>query len=104
MRWRAAIVLLVLAPAGALAQGPSPAASPAPAPSPASPPDAIAAAIAGARRLVDQNRPADAVKALSALPADPRVREMTGVAYYHANDPLRAIEELQSVVDGFPPD
>jgi tetratricopeptide (TPR) repeat protein len=105
----AAALLLALA-AGALAQEPSPVpkASPTPspsaAPSPSASPDPIAAAVAHARRLVEENRPADAVKALSAAGADPRVRAMTGVAYYHANDPLRAIEQLQAVLDVLPPD
>jgi len=96
VRWAPTVALLALLPASALAQPPSPA--------PSASPDSIAAAVAHARQLVDQGRPADALKGLGALPADPRVREMTGVAYYHAGDPLHAIDELQAVLDALLPD
>src|SRR5262249_25102914 len=76
----------------------------APAPSPSAAPDPVAAAVAAARQLIDQGRPGDAVKTLSSWPSDPHVRQAIGVAYYHANEPLRAIDALQTVLDALPPD
>jgi tetratricopeptide (TPR) repeat protein len=58
-------------------------------------------ALADARRLIDAGQPAAAVEKLHALDdrADPRVAELLGVAYFHANDPGRAIDTLTPVVD-----
>jgi len=73
------------------------------APSPS--PDAVPAALARARQLIDQGSPAAALQVLADAPAaDPRVRVLTGVARYHANDPLPAIEGLAAVLPALPPD
>lgn len=66
--------------------------------------DPIAAAIAEARGLVDNGRPAAAIEHLKALdrPGDVRVAHMLGVAYYHANDPGRAIATLAPIVEELP--
>ncbi len=64
-----------------------------------SPPDGIAAQIAAARSLVDQGKPAEAITSLSVLDrSDPRVAELLGVAYYHADDFAHAIEALAPIV------
>jgi tetratricopeptide (TPR) repeat protein len=62
-------------------------------------------ALAEARSLVDQGRPAEAVARLSPLDdgTDPRVGQLLGVAHYHANDHVRAIERLSAVVDRLEP-
>lgn len=74
-----------------------------PAPSPS--PDAVPAILARARQLIDQGSPSAALPVLARAPAgDPRVRVLTGVARYHANDPLPAIEELAAVLPALPPD
>ncbi|HEY3122045.1 MAG TPA: tetratricopeptide repeat protein [Vicinamibacteria bacterium] len=55
------------------------------------------------RALIDAGKPAAAIEKLKTLDAAaPRVAEMLGVAYYHAGDPLRAIEQLAAVVDRLP--
>jgi tetratricopeptide (TPR) repeat protein len=68
-------------------------------------PDGVATKLATARALVDQGKPREAVTALSALDrSDPRVAELLGVAYYHADDYARAIEALAPIVSKLPGD
>jgi tetratricopeptide (TPR) repeat protein len=70
-----------------------------------SPPDNVAAQLAAARTEVDQGKPRDAIASLSALDrSDPRVAELLGVAYYHADDYAQAIEALAPVVSKLPGD
>src|SRR5207237_133168 len=47
---------------------------------------------------------AERLTGLGPPPAEPRLRELTGVAYYHAGDPLHAIDALQAVLDALRPD
>jgi tetratricopeptide (TPR) repeat protein len=58
------------------------------------------AILAEARALVDAGRPTTAIEKLTRLDAgdDPLVAELLGVAYYHANDPGKAIETLTPIV------
>ena len=57
--------------------------------------DARAAALAEARRLVNAGRPDAAIDALRALPAqDAQAALLRGVAHYHANHPVQAIDTL----------
>ena len=67
--------------------------------------EVVNATIAEARKLVDRGQPSLAIEKLRALnePADPRVAELVGVAYYHANDPARAIEQLSAILDRLAP-
>jgi tetratricopeptide (TPR) repeat protein len=59
--------------------------------------------LAVARALIDAGKPAAAIEKLKSLdPSAPRVGEMLGLAYYHAGDALRAIEQLTAVVDRLP--
>jgi len=75
----------------------------APPPSPSA--DEVPAMLARARQLIDQGSPSAAVQLLAGAPAaDPRVRVLRGVARYHANDPLPAIEDLAAVLPALPPD
>src|SRR5206468_3226545 len=66
--------------------------------------EAISKALAEARSLIDTGRANEAIEKLKALTGsgDPRTAQMLGVAYYHANEPVRAIEQLGSVVDKLP--
>jgi tetratricopeptide (TPR) repeat protein len=74
--------------------------------------DAVAALVAEARALLDAGKPDAAIAKLSAEGAstrlgtgaerDPRVAELLGVAYYHANDPARAIETLTPEIGRLP--
>jgi tetratricopeptide (TPR) repeat protein len=59
-----------------------------------------AAVLAEARALVDAGRPTTAIEKLMLLGAadDPLVAELLGVAYYHANDPGKAIDTLTPIV------
>jgi tetratricopeptide (TPR) repeat protein len=70
----------------------------------AAPTDA-AAVLTEARALIDAGKPAAAIERLRAhgTDADPRVVALLGVAYYHANDPARAIDTLQPVLRRLPP-
>ena len=69
------------------------------------PPDNLAAQLATARTQVDQGKPRDAITLLSALDrTDPRVAELLGVAYYHADDYPHAIEALAPIVSKLPAD
>jgi len=57
--------------------------------------DPRAAALAEARRLVNAGRPDAAIDALRALPAqDAQAALLRGVAHYHANHPVQAIDTL----------
>ena len=66
--------------------------------------DATTALVAEARALVDGGQPAAAIAKLHAASADgdPRIAELLGVAYYHANDPARAIETLTPTLGRLP--
>jgi tetratricopeptide (TPR) repeat protein len=69
------------------------------------PPDNLAAQLATARTHVDQGKPRDAIASLSVLDqSDPRVAELLGVAYYHADDYAHAIEALAPIVSQLPGD
>jgi tetratricopeptide (TPR) repeat protein len=63
-------------------------------------------AVAQARALIDAGQPGTAIEMLRPLAAAGNVRagELLGVAYYHANDPARAIEQLQPIVPRLAPD
>jgi tetratricopeptide (TPR) repeat protein len=63
-----------------------------------------AAVLAQARLLINQGNPQAAIEKLEALgkPRRPEVSHLLGVAYYHADDHLHAIEELTAVVDTWP--
>jgi tetratricopeptide (TPR) repeat protein len=63
-------------------------------------PSEIGAALSAARKLIDTGQARAAIDQLSALPhADnPLVAELLGVAYFHANDPARAIDQLAPAV------
>lgn len=66
--------------------------------------DPVASALANARKLIDAGRPSQAIEKLRTLDeSDLRVAELLGVAYYHADNPVRAIEQLSSVVDRLAP-
>jgi tetratricopeptide (TPR) repeat protein len=70
---------------------------------PPAPPDARAATLAEARRLVHAGKPDAAIEALRTLPIDdPQVAQLRGVAHYHANHPVQAIEALGPVVAKLP--
>lgn len=89
------------APAVSSAAPPSPSATPSPTTTPA--PDPIAPVLAEARTLINEGKPAAAVQKLQALDAtNPLVAHMLGVAYYHADDHVRAFETLKPVVDRLP--
>jgi tetratricopeptide (TPR) repeat protein len=67
--------------------------------------DAVGPVLAAARALVDQGRPKAAIEKLQTLDAnDPRVAQALGVAYYHADDPVRAIELLKPALPRLPAD
>jgi superkiller protein 3 len=67
--------------------------------------DATPTALVEARALVNQGKPAAALERLKGLdPKDPRVAHLMGVAHYHADEPVRAIEWLLPVVDKLPTD
>ena len=63
-----------------------------------------AAALAEARQLVNQDKPQAAIEKLKALDdiGRPDVAQLLGVAYYHADDYVRAIEHLAPVVGKLP--
>jgi tetratricopeptide (TPR) repeat protein len=67
--------------------------------------DPVAEALAAARAHIADGKPQAAIEALKPFdPAsDPRVGHLLGVAYYHANEPARAIELLAAAVDRLPP-
>ncbi|HEY7516070.1 MAG TPA: tetratricopeptide repeat protein [Vicinamibacteria bacterium] len=62
-------------------------------------------AIRESRALIDAGQPRAAIEKLKLLDlGDPRVAQVAGVAYYHADDPVKAIELLKPVVDKLPPE
>ena len=65
----------------------------------------VGAALIDARRFVDAGQPRAAIEKLNAVrdTDDPLVAELLGVAYFHANDPARAIERLTPVVTRLAP-
>lgn len=72
---------------------------------PAQEAEAVASVLAEARALVDGGRPKAAIEKLQALdPNDPRVAVALGVAYYHADDPVHAIELLKPALPRLRPD
>ena len=85
---RAAMVRLAVAIA---LTGPAAAQSAAPA----------ATTLSEARALINQDRPAEAIEKLTAIDGPGRldVALLLGVAYYHANDQVHAIERLEPIVD-----
>jgi tetratricopeptide (TPR) repeat protein len=100
------VALAVLAmPVVRAQEAPTPSPSPAPSPEPSPMPDPVAVSVEKARALIDEGRPSAAIEELRSAPAtDPRVRVLMGVARYHANDPLPAIEELTAVLPSLPAD
>jgi tetratricopeptide (TPR) repeat protein len=66
----------------------------------------VSGALAEARKLIDAGQARAAVEKLQAMDAaaDPLVAQLLGVAYYHANDPSRAIDHLKPVVQRLAPD
>ena len=74
----------------------SPAAPPSPAP--------LDSALAEARKMIADGRPAAAIAALAPFDpvAEPKVGLLLGVAHYHANEPAPAIELLTAVADRLP--
>jgi tetratricopeptide (TPR) repeat protein len=68
--------------------------------------DPLATALAEARTLINGGNPSAAIAKLRALPhaTDVRVAHLLGVAYYHANDYVRAVEQLAPVVAKLPAD
>jgi tetratricopeptide (TPR) repeat protein len=65
---------------------------------------------ADVRRLIDAGQAAAAVTKLRGLSADPgtpratQIAHLLGVAYYHADEPAKAVETLSAVVDRLAPD
>src|SRR5438045_9123708 len=65
--------------------------------------DAVTALVADARALIDAGKPDAAIAKLRGADAgDPRIAELLGVAYYHANDPAHAIAILSPQLDRLP--
>ncbi len=66
----------------------------------AEPPDPLAGALVEARSLIDAGRPAAAAANLQALDpgTQPRVAHLLGVAYYHANDHVKAVAQLTAAL------
>jgi len=65
--------------------------------------DAATAMVTEARSLLNRGQPAAALQRLLALDArDPRVAHLLGVAYYHTDDHVRAVELLTPAVDRIP--
>lgn len=59
-----------------------------------------AATLAEIRALINQGKPQEALRKLDSFdPREPRVAYLQGVAYYHADDHVKAIERLMPVVD-----
>ena len=53
-----------------------------------------------ARALINQGKPREALSKLDSLdPLEPRVAYLQGVAYYHVDEHVKAIEKLMPVVD-----
>src|SRR5260370_29307217 len=67
------------------------------------PPPDVAAVLAEARALVTRGQPAAAIQKLLPLDRkDPRVAQLLGVAYYHTDDHVRAIELLTPAAGELP--
>ena len=65
--------------------------------------DARAAALSEARRLVNAGKPDAALEALRALPGeDAQAALLRGVAHYHANHPVQAIDTLTPALPRLP--
>jgi tetratricopeptide (TPR) repeat protein len=65
--------------------------------------EARGAALSEARRLVNAGKPDAALEALRTLPSgDPQAALLRGVAHYHANHPVQAIEALAPAVPKLP--
>ena len=65
----------------------------------------LAPALAEARALVDAGKASEAVSRLKALDAtEPRVAQVLGVAYYHADQYVLAIDTLRPLLDPMPAD
>jgi tetratricopeptide (TPR) repeat protein len=62
--------------------------------------------LAEARALITEGKPAEAIAKLAPLAASdaPEVRQLLGVAYYHANDAENAVEELEPAIERLPED
>ena len=59
--------------------------------------------LASARTLINDGKPRDAIAVLRTLDANvPEVRQLLGVAYYHADDHRAAIDLLTGLRDGLP--
>jgi tetratricopeptide (TPR) repeat protein len=70
---------------------------------PPAPPADRTAALTEARRLVNAGKPDAALEALRFLPLeDAQAAQLRGVAHYHANHPLQAVEILAPVVARLP--
>jgi len=69
-------------------------------------PDQLAPTLAEARTLINEGHPTAAIAKLRALPnpTDVSVTHLLGIAYYHANDHVRAIAQLAPIVEQLPPD
>ena len=73
-------------------------------------PQAAAATLAEARRLINAGQPARAIEQLKTIAADqdPAVQLqaglLLGVAHYHADDPAKAVEVLTPIADRLPRD
>ena len=73
-------------------------------------PQAGTAALSEARRLINEGQPARAIEQLKTVEAgkDPalqlQVGLLLGVAHYHADQPVQAVEALMAIVDRLPPD
>ena len=65
----------------------------------------VSAALADARKLIDAGQPVPAIAKLRALDgtSDPRIAQLLGVAYYHANDAAHAIEQLEAALPRLAP-
>src|SRR6266571_1581726 len=69
----------------------------------APPPADVASALAEARALLNRGQPAAAIQKLLPLDRqDPRVAQLLGVAYYHTDDHVRAVELLTPVAGKLP--
>ena len=60
----------------------------------------VPAVLTEARALINQGKPREALSMLDSLdPQEPRVAYLQGIAYYHADDHVKAVEKLKPVVD-----
>jgi cytochrome c-type biogenesis protein CcmH/NrfG len=64
----------------------------------------VATVLADARKLIDAGQAAAAIAKLKDAGDDPRVAELLGVAYYHANDAARAMQQLEPLLERLPRD